>query len=524
MKTQFYFFILVFFPCYILAQNVGIGTTTPNASAMLDISANNKGILIPQVSMSSIISSVPVSSPANGLLIYNTATAGTAPNNVTPGFYLWQTVSSSWKKIITEGEGNVPKGSIIFKETDTPIAGYTLKGKTFQNDFKEFLGIGSGTWSNIPAISTGNATSDHSAVWTGTSMIIWSGLDNTYASYENTGAKYNPSTNLWTNLSIASAPVGRYANTAIWDDIAKRMLVWGGVTANNASGVPVATTNTGGIYNELANTWDIITTVASPAARFYHSAVWTGSKMIVWGGKDISTYYNDGSAYTASTNTWSVISASPLSTRSNHACVWTGSKIIIWGGENNGTALNDGAIYDVASNTWSTIASLNAPNALYNTRAVWTGTEMILIGGNKSASNTENRIYKYNPTTNLWSSAFISLPGNGISWNGSIIRHAIVWTGTEVIIYGGQNFLGEGTDMCYRFNPTTNVISYYANSPYLRLGHSVVWTGSLLLAFGGSNNPATSLLNNGYELDPATGSSNVYLFPLTTNIYMFKKD
>lgn len=57
------------------SQNIGIGTTTPDASAILDITATNKGVLVPQVSLTSLTSAAPTTNPATGLLVYNTDTA-----------------------------------------------------------------------------------------------------------------------------------------------------------------------------------------------------------------------------------------------------------------------------------------------------------------------------------------------------------------------------------------------------------------------------------------------------------------
>lgn len=78
----------------------GIGTTTPNASAKLDVSATDKGFLPPRVALTATNAFSPItgtSSAAAGLLIYNTATAGTAPTNVVPGYYYWN--GSAWVQI-----------------------------------------------------------------------------------------------------------------------------------------------------------------------------------------------------------------------------------------------------------------------------------------------------------------------------------------------------------------------------------------------------------------------------------------
>lgn len=66
------FTLLCFFENKIFVQqNVGIGTTTPSASALLDVSANNKGILIPRLTSAQRAAIV---APANGLMLYDTDT------------------------------------------------------------------------------------------------------------------------------------------------------------------------------------------------------------------------------------------------------------------------------------------------------------------------------------------------------------------------------------------------------------------------------------------------------------------
>ena len=73
------------------AQNVGVNATgsTPNISAGFDVDFNNKGLLIPRIALTSTGDVATIATPATSLLVYNTATAGTSPNNVLPGFYYW---------------------------------------------------------------------------------------------------------------------------------------------------------------------------------------------------------------------------------------------------------------------------------------------------------------------------------------------------------------------------------------------------------------------------------------------------
>jgi len=83
-------------PALTMAQ-VGIGTSSPDASALLEVKSTTKGFLPPRVALTATNAATPVTSPVEGLLVYNTATAGTAPNNVTPGYYYYS--GSAWVRL-----------------------------------------------------------------------------------------------------------------------------------------------------------------------------------------------------------------------------------------------------------------------------------------------------------------------------------------------------------------------------------------------------------------------------------------
>ena len=50
--------------------------------------------------------------------------------------------------------------------------------------------------------------------------------------------------------------------------------------------------------------WTATSTTNAPAGREYHTAVWTGSEMIVWGGVSGFSYSNTGGRYNPGTDTW----------------------------------------------------------------------------------------------------------------------------------------------------------------------------------------------------------------------------
>ena len=98
MKT----FGLLFFGLFALLGHcqTGIGTTTPNASARLEVASTDRGFLPPRVALTATNSFTPIlgtSSAATGLLVYNTATTTNIPNNVVPGYYYWN--GTAWIQI-----------------------------------------------------------------------------------------------------------------------------------------------------------------------------------------------------------------------------------------------------------------------------------------------------------------------------------------------------------------------------------------------------------------------------------------
>jgi uncharacterized protein (TIGR02145 family) len=103
MKTVFKIatigFFLVLITSLSIQAQVSINTdgSQPDNSAMLDVKSTNKGLLIPRIALTAANSSSPISSPAPGLLVYNTSDAGTSPYRVCPGLYLWS--GNAWIRI-----------------------------------------------------------------------------------------------------------------------------------------------------------------------------------------------------------------------------------------------------------------------------------------------------------------------------------------------------------------------------------------------------------------------------------------
>lgn len=301
-------------------------------------------------------------------------------------------------------------------------------------------------------------------VWTGSEMIVWGGQGNGSGNFRADGMRYNPAVNNWAGTPIQGAPEGRRFHTALWTGT--EMIIWGGWTGGYV--------NTGARYNPVGNTWTAMTTSSAPLGRASHVAVWTGSDMIVWGGYsgDTVTYYNNGGRYNPSANTWAGMSSAgaPVA-RLWHSGVWTGTEMIVWGGMNDlnsASQRNDGGRYNPTLNNWSVVTTNGAPSARDQHTAVWTGSEMIIWGQNADGG-------RYDPAKSTWT----AVSATGAPTAGS--EHTAVWTGSEMIVWGGSG--GGGG----RYSPSDNFWTAVAakGAPSARQSHTAVWTGSEMLVWGG---------------------------------------
>jgi hypothetical protein len=201
-------------------------------------------------------------------------------------------------------------------------------------------------------------------------MIVWGGGQS--GAEVATGGRYDPATDTW--LPVSAFLGARRRHSAVWTG--SRMIVWGGIVSNDTL------LGDGAQYDPVADTWPVWITGSPLGGRYDHTAVWTGSRMVIWGGADEFSYLGSGGLYNPATNAWtSTTSTGAPSARSAHTAVWTGGSMIVWGGSNGGTSLGSGKRYDPVSNAWSEVASTNAPLARYAHDVVWTGQFMILWGG-----------------------------------------------------------------------------------------------------------------------------------------------
>jgi len=89
-------------------DNMGIGTLTPDSSARLEVSANNKGFLTPRMTS---IERIAISNPAEGLLVYDTSTSS-----------FWYFKSGNWTELLTQIPP-IPSNVLFSSLNQTGVAG-----------------------------------------------------------------------------------------------------------------------------------------------------------------------------------------------------------------------------------------------------------------------------------------------------------------------------------------------------------------------------------------------------------------
>jgi len=353
------------------------------------------------------------------------------------------------------------------------------------------LGTAQDTWTTTSTVDAPSARLVHTAVWTGSTMIVWGGRSSLTSGDVNTGGVYDPATDMWTATSTVDAPTARSGATGVWTD--SQMIVWGGYV-----GVGLTRFNTGGIYDLATDTWTATSTAGAPSARDGHTAVWTGSQVIAWGGASGPgvTPVKTGGIYDPATDTWTPTSTvGAPSARYSHTAVWTGSKMIVWGGYDFNFP-NTGGIYDPASDMWTATSTVGAPSGRSSHTAVWTGSQMIVWGG--GAAGFRNTGAVYDPTTDTWTAT------STVAAPSAREYHTAVWTGSSMIIWGGRNCFASGCELKTGgvYDPVTDrwAATTTVGAPSGRYYHPAVWTDSRMITWGGYNHSVS--LNTGGMYEP----------------------
>ena len=216
---------------------VGIGTSTPDSSARLQIDANAatnaKGFLLPRVTDTE---KVGIASPATGLIVYQT-------DGIT-GFYYYD--GSSWN-LLPSASNAVPysgaSGSVNLGNYDLTVNGITV-------------GIGNGnvssnTASGYQALYSNNANGRYNTA---------SGYQTLYSNtigYDNTACGYRALySNIQGNSNTASGSMALYSNTGSSNTASGYQALYSNTgSSNTASGYRALRFNTTGSSNTASGTY-----------------------------------------------------------------------------------------------------------------------------------------------------------------------------------------------------------------------------------------------------------------------------
>jgi N-acetylneuraminic acid mutarotase len=329
----------------------------------------------------------------------------------------WTTGNSDNQPSPRHGHAAVWAGSKWF------IWGGTLGAGTFSGS-GALYDPAEDAWATVSTLDAPGARTGAKAAWSGSEVFVFGGSSST--GFTNSGGRYNPNTLAWTLSPTTNAPVSRDGHALVWTGSA--FLVFGG---RNQDGL----LNDLALFDPVSNTWSALSRPNAPVARFNAVVIWTGDRLLVWGGEGEGGFLGDGAQLIFTNGVashWQAISSTGApSARTTTGAVWTGTKLLVWGGYNGGP-LGGGAFYDPATDIWETLPATGAPSARNGHAVAWTGQELLVVGG-ETASGVTATGAALNPATSQWRT--LTTQGGP----AARMLATAVWTGDELLVYGGRS-------------------------------------------------------------------------------------
>jgi hypothetical protein len=139
------------------------------------------------------------------------------------------------------------------------------------------------------------------------------------------------------------------------------------------------------------------------------SVVWADEEFIVWGGgsgdKVDWQVHADGAAYHPTTDSWRTLAPAPIEARERHTAAWTGSEMIVWGGTRRHYGVGDlldGARYDPVTDTWRTMSPAPAGTDRSGGQAAVVDDLLVIGAGYGPTSDEERTILVYDLSEDRW--------------------------------------------------------------------------------------------------------------------------
>jgi hypothetical protein len=301
----------------------------------------------------------------------------------------------------------------------------------------------------LPLSLAGETQAEYATVIsTGAKLIEWGGAIDWVGT--QTGAIFDPATNAWTAMSTKGAPAARIAPGA-WTG--SQLAIWGGHSAdpiyadarsyncitneddyaNKASGC--LQYGDGALYDPARDVWTPMAATGAPKPRFDHLLVWTGDRVLVWGGGEqglpdpalglsSKQWLKDGGLYDPVAQTWTAVAPLPASPLiDTREMLWTGDFMAGFG-----SIYDVWGLFDPHSNSWSIMDPITTDPLAGYVRAI-TVQAGGLVAGVCDIDSVLTVVLR--PAgEKAW--RFYPLPSD-------VLQDAnVLWTGKRLFVWGGK--------------------------------------------------------------------------------------
>lgn len=486
------------------SHTFAVGTPTPNASALVDLTSTTLGVLLPRMTT---VQKNAIVSPATGLIVYDTTLNFLQEWNGTA----WTGVSAASNTYYS----NLYLNSSVVN-ADLNAAANILPAKIAPGTTGQVIGVSSGsnTWAN----TTGNPSSAHSgnlgtqggatltvlqsglilvaggnasfnpvsvAELYSTSTKTWSSAGNMTSVRAGQTATllpngkvlvaggwgpsgfpavasaelYDPVANTWT--ATGSMAFSRSEHLAFYIPSINKVLIVGGFT-DSAGNVPTATCE---LYDPVAGTFSSTGSMSIPRRIFSGQLLSTGKVLAICGYTTGNSRVNTCELYDPVLGTWSATGSTSVIRGDFVSVLLSNGKVVIAGGGDAGTTSE---LYDPSLGTWSTTGSI--PATVTGTTAILLPTGNVLLSGGFSAGNYQSACAQYTPSTGVWAATgSMSVPRAG---------HVLVLANDGTALAVGGQTTGNADAISSEYFTTLTAAWVPALSPNLTSAHIYVGNGS----------------------------------------------
>jgi N-acetylneuraminic acid mutarotase len=250
---------------------------------------------------------------------------------------------------------------------------------------------------------------------------------------------YRPARNAWSPIQPSGTVPRLNAHALVWDPDADQLLILGGYGADRSDGIWA--------YTPADNR---ITALApngpTPVGRGYHSAVWTGDRVLVFGGVGGRfDFFDDLWSYDPRENSWTELRPAGLgpTPRFYHSAVWdpVREQLLVFGGVDAYIGmLEDFWSYDPATNEWTELWPTGyQPPSRLSASMVWdpSAGRVLLYGGGCGGCYRDD-LWSYDPDADAWQlmeppgARPVPRGGQGAVWDDA--------SGQMLVFAGGESF------------------------------------------------------------------------------------